>query len=117
MKLVGCLVPSLYLSGGNVSECCLLLLDLLADGIEVGFDPRFENVPLRFQLRPGALRKSWKHTFIISRLLRAGKCQARTQIRFRGMTSYMPRRRTRAKEFAGPQKPTIEKDLSGFNAI
>jgi hypothetical protein len=48
MKLVGCFVPSLYLSDGNVSECSLLLLDLLADGIEVGFDLRFENVPLRF---------------------------------------------------------------------
>jgi hypothetical protein len=55
MKLVGCFVPSLYLCGGNVSEGSLLLLDLLADSIEVGLDLRFENVPLRFQLRLGAL--------------------------------------------------------------
>src|SRR5262245_11411111 len=59
MKLVGCFVPSLYLSGGNASECSLLLLDLLADGIEIDFDLRFENVPLRFQLRLGALH--WVH--------------------------------------------------------
>ena len=33
-------------------------------------------------------------------------------------TSYMPRRRHQGKkELAGPQKPTIEKDPAGFNAI
>jgi hypothetical protein len=46
MELVGRLAPSLHLSSRHVPERCLLLLDLLADGLDVSFDLRFEVVPM-----------------------------------------------------------------------
>ena len=46
MELVSRLAPSLHLSSRHVPERCLLLLDLLADGLDVSFDLRFEVVPM-----------------------------------------------------------------------
>src|SRR5664280_3143434 len=45
LKLIGRLAPSLRLSGGNITECGLLLLDLLADCVEIGFYLRFQSLP------------------------------------------------------------------------
>ena len=46
MERVGRLTPGLHLGGGYIPECGLLLLDLLAESVEVGFDLGFETVPL-----------------------------------------------------------------------
>jgi hypothetical protein len=46
VELVCGLAPSLHLRRSNVTERCLLLLDFLAESVEVRFDVRFEAVPL-----------------------------------------------------------------------
>ena len=56
MELVRRFVPSLRLRGRYVSERCLLLLDLLADSLNVGFELRFEAMPLQLELRLGSVQ-------------------------------------------------------------
>ncbi len=50
MDFVGRRAPGLHLSSSNVSKCRLLLVDLLADGVDERFDLRFEAIPLGFQV-------------------------------------------------------------------
>ena len=89
---------------------------------KAGIGPALNARALWLQTHPLLITSDAKPRLTANRMvLFAGKCQARTQIRFRGMIIQQRRTSrgagTRAKEFAGPQKPTIEKDLSGFNAI
>ena len=55
VEVVGRVAPGFRLRRGNIAERGLLLLDLLAHGLEVRFDLAFEPAPLRFQLRLRAL--------------------------------------------------------------
>ena len=44
------LAPGLLLRSGDVPECGLLLVDLLVDSLEIGFDIRFKAVPFGLEL-------------------------------------------------------------------
>ena len=55
LELVGRLAPGLHLGGGDNPEGGLLLVDLRACAVEVGFHFHFEVVPSQFQLRLRAL--------------------------------------------------------------
>ena len=50
MEPFASLAPGLLLRSGDVPECGLLLVDLLVDSLEIGFDIRFKAVPLGLEL-------------------------------------------------------------------